>query len=234
MPSILQVMRIKTEPLFNRDGVVYMVLKRYDLDTTKLPIEQAKSELTNIIASQPDANATWGYFPEITDTERDYTNCKLLGDAMQSITIADDTIPTDTLSLAFVRLATSEPESKFGGFHVDVSPGIAHARSKDAPTDSNILRILFNVYDKPRKLEFYPHTADELRAQGHDIPAQEYKILQFPDSLKTQTIEIPPMTATSVYCLQFLSNRIPHAGRTYQEGHFLVSFGGYIPASYAV
>jgi hypothetical protein len=221
-------MQITTTPLLAINDTIYMVLKSYQIDTATLPIQQAKVELHNIMQSQPDANATWGYFPEIADNDHQYPASQRLASAMETIMSDDPRIPSSSVDLAFVRLATSEPESSFGGFHVDVNPGVAHAWTPDVPKDSNILRVLFNVYDEPRKLEFYPYLVQKLRADGYDIPAEHYKILNFPKSLKTTTIEIPPIEKNRVYCLQFLSNLIPHAGRTYAEGHFLVSFGGYI------
>ena len=225
-------MEIQTQPILIHDGAVQMVLKCYGFNTAKLPVEPAKHELSQIINNQPDANATWGYFPEIPEGDIEYAKSKALAHSLKKVLARDDSLPAEALDLAFVRLATAEPDTTFGGVHVDVSPGIGHAWQPGIPDTSNILRVLCNVHDQPRTLEYYPHTADELRAKGHNIPAKNYRILTFPDKMKSETIEIPAMGGGALYSLQFLSNKVPHSGRTDQAGHFLVSYGGYVAGQF--
>lgn len=219
--------KITTTPIFSYNNEPLMVLKRYKISTASLPLVAARAELEEKIRKSGDASATWGYFPEIKDNFP-YQASKRLAKHMQSVLQHDIQIANYPVDLAFVRLAVSEPQSSFGGFHVDVSPGIAHTWTEGVEPTANILRILFNVYDKPRRLDFYPYTAFELREKGYDIPSNTYKILNFPGALKVESILIPPLESGALYAVQFLSNYIPHAGRTNAEGHFLVSFGGYI------
>lgn len=222
-------MLIQMNPIFSHNDQPVMVLKRYSFDTAKLPLKAARNELLQKIAENSNDSNTWGYFPELKD-DFHYAASKALARAIERDIVSQDThIARYPVDLAFVRLATTEPKSDFGGFHVDVSPGIAHEWSKTVDPNANILRILFNVHSAPRFLDYYPYDADDLQAKGYDIPRNTYKILDFPD-LKPQRIAIPPIEKDAVYALQFLSDHVPHAGMTGDDGHFLVSFGGYIPS----
>lgn len=208
-----------------------MALRSYTTqDDELLHTDKARRELEKLIEKESDGKShTWGYFPELLPDQGQYPECIALAEAFEaSILGADTSLRNEPLNLAFIRRATAEPESIYGGLHVDVSAGIDHVRSPRNP-ESAILRTLFNLGEFPRTLEYYPYTVAELGEQGITISQENYEILQLPDSLDSEKVAIPPKTHDTLYGIVFISSEIPHAGRTTPDGHFLISYGAYIP-----
>ena len=131
------------------------------------------------------------------------------------------------LRLAFIRLATSEPQSSFGGLHIDASAGIDHIPPKNRPTNQDsILRVLINLYDEPRELRYCTESITALR-QGVSIPEDHYEIVELPKDIQLKSYFVEPRQTTRIYGIMFDSSSTLHAGYTNQKGHFLLSYGGY-------
>lgn len=208
-----------------------MQLQRFELGTSSLAIDPAKDELERYIETKSDGQSqTWGYFPEMNPDTTDYPETLRLISNFDNIVVAKQPVLQKLgLQLAFVRRATSEPVSEFGGFHVDANAGISHMWPTDVNQTKEVFRILFNLDSVPRTLSFYPYTLEDLRNQGIDIPRDHYEMLNnLPDTLQQAAIDIPPIEAGAVYALSFISTQIPHAGKTTQNGHFLITYGAYI------
>ncbi len=208
-----------------------MVLRKYRLDEP-LSTDSTREELEHLIAEQGDGKShTWGYFPEMNPDKDKYPECIDLAKQIEEEVLMPHSLSDSmNLQLAFVRLATDEPESDFGGMHIDVNRGIGH-EWPDAIDWQNhhIIRTLFNVGESPRNLEFADVTVKELReAYNQDVARDKYEPLDLPDKIPTQTVAIPPLEPDAIHCVVFISSLIPHAGRTSGSGHFLVSHGGYI------
>ncbi len=221
--------------LFWQHPTLPMRIEHYALDTQRLKYAPVAKELEHMIKTSSDGKSkTWGYFPELEPNDSDYPKTIDLIRAFQSEIIQHDRLLSSLpLQLAFVWRATAEPSSEFGGFHVDVNAGISHEWPADVTPDMQVFRMLFNLGDSPRRLEFYPFTLETLAAKGVIIPRDHYQMLQLPVYLKTESIDIPPVESSAVYGLRFISNRVPHVGKTDGSGHFLVSYGAYISPAQA-
>lgn len=204
---------------------------KYSNTDSLISITAAEQELERMIIQESDGNSmTWGYFPEMKPDKYKYPATLALAEAIQPILKRDEKLQDIDLQLAFVRLATSEPRSKYGGMHIDVSAGIDHIWPADRDISQEILRLLLNLSDHSRVLEYCSLSARELEEEGITISRDYYEILSLPTGL-VETIEIPPMEQDAMYCLQFISTMIPHAGKTTNSGHFLISYGAYIDRS---
>jgi hypothetical protein len=208
-----------------------MQLQRFSFDVDMLPIENARRELEAYIASRSDGKSkTWGYFPETNPDTSEYPATLQLVDAFETSILAGVPQLHDLpLKLAFVRRATDEPVSQFGGFHVDANAGISHVWPEDVDSNQEVFRLLFNLCEVPRTLQFYPYTLEQLREQGIDIPRDHYEMLDnLPDALEIAAVDILPKEDNAIYGLSFISTQIPHAGHTTNAGHFLITYGAYI------
>lgn len=219
--------------LFYRHPTLPMVIEKFEFDTSALNLEAARRELEEKIDLLSDGDSqTWGYFPELNPNDAEYPQTiQLITGFQETVIDQDPLLRTLPLKLAFVRRAIAEPKSKFGGFHVDANAGISHVWPKDVPADNHVFRMLFNLGDVPRKLEYYPFTLNQLREKGIDIPRDHYEMLKLPDDLPVHSTDIPPAEPGALYGLTFISTKVPHAGRTTGSGHFLISYGGYIDAA---
>lgn len=198
-----------------------MILRKYEIDSRQLELEQARKELEDYIKTKADKTSyTWGYFPELNDGENYSRSIRLLN------TLKKRFLQSVNVQPAFVRLAISEPISDFGGFHIDVSPGIGHTKKYG---DGDILRILFNIGEYPRTLEYCAVSLDKLsKKHGLEIPTDHYEAIDLPKNL-IERIEIPPFANNELWMLAFKSNQVVHSGTTNEKGHFLASFGGILP-----
>lgn len=226
-------MLLEEKILVKRGVQPLMMLRKYQL-SQPLGTAQAKDELENFIATQSDGKShTWGYFPELKPNKNEYSNSiKLANEVEKQVLLPNNLLMPMNLELAFVRLATSEPQSSYGGMHIDVSRGIGHEWPPEIDWRTHhVMRCLFNVGEYPRKLEFADITIDEYKKKyGKEVPRDRYKQLDISDDVPLLSAEIPPMENDAVYCIQFISTLIPHAGRTGGPGHFLVCYGGYVEA----
>lgn len=129
-----------------------------------------------------------------------------------------------------MRLALGRPRSEFGGLHVDVHAGVGHDWPDDVPRESQILRLLINLGQSPRRVEYSPLTIEMLRHRhGMQISRQRYEVLRLPTGVPRCHVDIPAADE-ALWCLRFVSSIVPHAGHTDDQGHFLASFGGYLPS----
>lgn len=205
-----------------------MILREYRVDRAKLDFDAAHRELLAHIATRADDSHTWGYFPELAPDLTEYPqSVRLAGQLEENLFDKEPELRQQNYTLAFMRAASQEPVSEFGGLHIDVHAGIAHKRDAAVPPESQIIRVLLNPYAYPRTLRYIAMTTTELRARGFDIPYERYQILRFPADIPTAQVEIPPLEDDRLYGLQFYSSLIPHAGITDQQGHFLIAYGAY-------
>lgn len=198
-------------------------------DNANRLIVTARLELAQKVAALSDGqSATWGFFPELAPDFADYPACVALYEWFDAHFLTLPNLKPFSLRLAFIRLATSEPQSSFGGLHVDASAGIDHLPPKDLPRRSDaILRILINLYDQPRELQYSPESIGALRAKGANIPSDHYKIVEVVQDAKLKSYLVPPKEAHTVHGIMFNSRSVLHAGRTNKKGHFLISYGAY-------
>lgn len=202
-----------------------MIVRSYAIDSKALDLSAVRKELLSHLKGEGDGKShTWGYFPELkTDTAQYQRSTKLLENLHERL------FPELDVDPAFVRIATAEPKSDFGGLHIDVSPGIGHQKHH---VEGGILRILINIGDYPRKLLYSPLPLEELRKKYEiDIPEKSYSIINLPPEVPTKVLEIPPLEEGYVHVLCFRSDKVVHAGLTTEAGHFLASFGKVLPAA---
>lgn len=208
-----------------------ILLEMFKFPLGTINVTAARKELEQMIKIKSDGySQTWGYFPELKPDPKEYPKVsRFVKDFEKYVLNKYKVLNSTNLRLAFVRRAVSEPISDFGGLHVDVSAGIDHKWDKSNSADKLILRVLFNLDKTPRKVEYYPYTRNQLKTKYDiKIDPRNYKILNMPSYLKSEFTEIPPAADDCVSALIFISSHIPHAGRTDSNGHFLVSYGGYI------
>lgn len=205
-----------------------MQLLKYEQDIPD--VAKVRQELERYITTQSDRKSmTWGYFPELSPDDAQYPHCVKFAKIFYDNVVQHNTdLQGIDLQLAFIRLATQEPQSDFGGMHIDASSGISHVWPKNISPTHEVLRLLFNLGTKPRKLEYCSLDRQQLAKAGFTIPRDHYEILDIASDIPLETVELPPIEHGAVYGLQFVSTRIPHAGRTNNDGHFLTSYGGYI------
>lgn len=201
-------------------------LEEYELDRG-IDFEAARDELSRYIRERADDSHTWGYFPEITDDSASYPACMRLGEALRAALLPAFPENERLMELAFIRMASQEPVSEYGGLHIDADKGIMHERPA-ANRSYNILRTLVNLSESiPRKLGYTKETAGELRSMGTDISEFEYKRIELPPQINLEVVEIPPRTWHSIHVLKLWSDLIPHMGLTDRRGHFLAAYGMY-------
>ncbi len=205
-----------------------MSLRKYSVDTRTLNLPSVKRELIQLQRQYGDPESyTWGYFPELDPAPEDYlATTDFLAKFGKSVLQSVEFNNVD-IRVAFVRIATAEPLSSYGGMHIDVSRGVGH-QSTTEREGRRIRRWLFVLGDQPRTLEYCPINKDELRNKGVFIPENSYKIVDVPTTIPTTTIEIPPIESDGLYGLSFLSSDYVHAGRTTKSGHFLLALGAYV------
>ncbi len=215
-----------TQTILKHNNTPVIILRKYKIDCNNLKIELVKAELKRHLLGEGDhSSSTWGYFPELRPEKSEYSESIRLLQILQN-----NLFPDINVKPAFVRLATAEPISEFGGLHIDVSPGVSH---KKLHRQGDILRILLNIGEYSRCLEYLPFDLPQLHEKyGLDISDNEYNIIHLPKGLKVSRLIIPPVEPDVIHVLAFRSNRIVHAGSTNNNGHFLASFGGVLPISH--
>jgi hypothetical protein len=192
-------------------------------------IAAARQELARKVAELSDGqSATWGFFPELQPDPTDFPACVALQKEFDTSFLALPLLGAFQLQLAFIRLAITEPQSAFGGLHVDASAGIDHSPPAGRPVEKDgIVRVLINLGDQPRELQYYPQPIESLRKDGVDIPKDYYKIIELPPDVSLKSYFVNPLGRNEIHGVLFDSSDTLHAGRTGKAGHFLLSYGGY-------
>lgn len=192
-------------------------------------IAAAQKELVQKVDQLSDGqSATWGFFPELNPEISDYPACVALKQLFDLQLLQLPVLQEFELHLAFIRLATSEPKSSFGGLHIDASAGIDHLPPKDRrPEQDGILRVLINLYHEPRQLAYCPDSIPALRERGVSIPDDHYEIIKLPPDVPLKNYLVKPVQSDRLRGIMFESSSVLHAGQTNQKGHFLLSYGGY-------
>lgn len=206
----------------------YEFIVKSDLDISDM-LDSAKKELEKQIQVNSDGlSKTWGYFPGHQLKGMSLNSCEQLGETFANGIEAIPLLQQFRFNLAFVRLATGEPESDFGGLHVDVDTGVGHIRPAEYPWDKyQIFRLLINLGDKPRSLQFCHLTLAELAIRGCIVNTCRYAIYKSENSfLKNLTLK--PREDRVLHCLLFPSSDYLHAGVTNEDGHFLMAFGSFV------
>ena len=216
--------------LFWQHGTLPIKIERFEFDLSTLPLNETQAELEAYIASKSDGESqTWGYFPEMQPDPADYpATSQLITDFNEQVINKYILLKAQDPQLAFVRRAIAEPQSNFGGVHVDACAGIGHTWPTNVDQSLEVWRMLFNLDTTARTLEYFPMTTADLAEKGLVVSKDHYEMLNLPEDLKHQTIDIPAREENAIYGLSFVSTWIPHAGRTTKEGHFLISYGSYI------
>lgn len=211
--------------VFVEKGAPLMTLEEYHLNIDK-EAEEACVELERLIERHADESCTWAYLPQYRDIPEHYAACRQLEQKLQEEMRKYKV--ERSMRLVFIRRTTSKPISQFGGLHVDVDIGVKHQRDPAIADNTDILRLILNLGDSPRIVEYAPKTKQELRNLGYKIPDGVYK--QLDSELKDtprKRIEIPARQGSIVYGLKFWASLVPHAGITDERGHFVAAFGKY-------
>ncbi|MBI3334197.1 hypothetical protein HYZ97_01815 [Candidatus Pacearchaeota archaeon] len=203
--------------LLESSGDTLMWLEEYLSTDLGANVQATKNELKCYAEKTKDK--LWGYFPGTEEKESEKYPQTIALARQISVLIGED-----IRQCAFIRLCGGRPETEFGGLHLDT-------RSKAAEEEGakrDILRILVNLHKKPRKLRYCPLEAEELRKKDIKVSTHKYTVVTLPDTVKTEIIEIPPLTDNSVYVLKFIATRILHVGVNDEHGHFIASFGRHL------
>lgn len=205
-----------------------MELGEYRLPFAAFYLRQAQEELESMIT--PESNHTWAYLPGHKPEDwKTYPKNSELAELLDEGLITQNRSRSDTFKLAFIRVATEEPGTEFGGLHVDVDIGVGHKRDPEVPVASKeITRLLFNAsYLVPRTLQWADTTRDLLLQRGIEVSGEVYSPLDLPEDVQRHLVDIPPRTADSIFGLKFVSSQVPHQGLTDGSGHFLIAYGAY-------
>jgi len=219
--------------LHDDDGTVLMALRPLAARVSALNLCGARRELTDHVRTDSDGlSQLWGYFPELSPDPAAYSETVRLSRQIENRLLPQAVRRPDEveLALAFIRLALGEPVSSVGGMHIDVNAGVGHRWPDDVPTAWHVFRLLINLGSEPRRLEYCPIPIETLQRRYNVVASRlRYAVLDLPDDVPLRSVEIPGAGVDSLWCLRFVSSRVPHAGRTDGRGHFLASFGGYFP-----
>lgn len=205
-----------------------MVLEQHAIDD--IDFSAAETELKRYIEQQADESCTWGYFPGMEEDETEkYPACRALAVKLEEL-LAKLAQPPQGFRLAFIRMATGKPVSQYGGMHLDVDIGVGHKRDPAVPAAQEIVRVLVNFGEAPRRLRYCIRARDQLAADGIALSAAQYAQLQLPEDL-LRTAEIPSRQGNRLSCLIFWSSLLAHEGVTDERGHFMAAYGGWADPS---
>jgi len=196
-----------------------IVLEKYACELSVNKLYESRSELQKHIESNGNGSLTWGYFPEIKD-QNQYPKCRILEEELSELLLSKI---NKNFSLAFIRLSVGKPASDYGGLHIDVDIGVGHTRT----TPYEIVRLIANIGDAPRTIEYIDIDSDDLKNMEVEISRDKYAIITPPKSIKIKKLEIPPREKDAIWILRFWSSLIPHAGITNEDGHFVAAYGMY-------
>ena len=211
------ILGAKTNPL--------MVLEKHEVNLYDYNFEKVKQELLSYAKEKAGTSFTWGYFPGMEkDEEKLYPNCIKLTKQLRNNFLNKEKIDW---KLAFIRVASKESKSGFGGLHIDVDIGVGHKRDKEVGKDKEIVRLLINPNNYSRKLQYVEFDREKLNEIGINISQSSYNVLNLPKNIEIKTIEIPPMKGNEIYTLKFWSSLVPHFGFTDEKGHFLIAYGAW-------
>lgn len=218
------------EIIFGTKENPLMVLEKYKIKPQLFGFQKAYKELLQHEQKRSETKSQWGYFPGFEiDERKTYPNCLKLADQLKKKFLSKMHHSVEkNLQLAFIRMASKEDQGVFGGFHVDVDPGIKIVKEQPIPQGTEILRLLINPDKNSRFIKYSPLDKHRLREFGIEISDDQYNQINLPENLVAETIEIPPIGKNSVHSLKFWSSLIPHAGVTDSRGHFLISYGTYV------
>ncbi len=207
-----------------------MVLEKHKIKPNSFKFEKAYKELLQHEQKRSETKSQWGYFPGFEkEEEKLYPNCIQLSKHLQKKIISKLQHHVDRkLKLAFIKMSSKEISDAFGGLHIDVDSGIKIV--KDAPDTHGIeiLRLLLNPHKNPRKIKYSLLDRHRLRELGIEISEEQYKPINLPETIPTETVDIPSIEKDAIYGLKFWSSLIPHVGVTDSKGHFLISYGAYV------
>ncbi len=222
-------MLIERKIILGEEKDPLMVLEKHSIGASYYCFASAQEELLKYEKEKAEDGCTWGFFPGLEkDEESIYPNCTLLMKQLYSkfITSLEKNIDK-RLKLAFVRVASKEPKSQYGGMHIDVDIGVGHSRDPSVPENYEIVRALLNPYRHPRLVSYTELDRNQLKKAGLEIPSDKYLILNLPRDIQIKVVEIPPLENDFIHMLKFWSSLIPHCGLTDEKGHYLIAFGAY-------
>lgn len=199
-----------------------MILEKHSINKNDFNFEKAKQELQKYEKEKAENQCTWGYFPQLNPNPKEYPESIKLSEQIKNNLLKEKI----NWQLAFIRVASKEPKSEYGGMHIDVDVGIMHKRDEKTK-HKKILRALINSHTHSRKVNYSYLTIDQLKEKEIEVGKENYQILNLPKKY-IRTIEIPPIESNAIYMLKFISSQVPHAGITNENGHFLIAYGAYL------
>lgn len=215
-------MLISREVLLQRENPL-VVLESYKINHLSFNFDESLQELKIKEKEQKTRTNVWGFFDFSNTLE--YPHCVKL-----DTDIREKFLPfiglQGNFDFAFIRFANkNQVKNSFSGFHVDVHSGIDHER-EEKRGKRDIIRVLINPGDRPRKLLIIPKTRDEFFLEGKRISNQSYSILDLKDEVPLEVF-IPPRKEGLIHVLKFWSSLLPHKAVPDENGHFLISYGMY-------
>jgi hypothetical protein len=124
-------------------------------------------------------------------------------------------------SLSFYKLAEGRPPAAdegpfYDGPHLDSHPQLTGSHE--------LLRVLVNLSERPRRFAYAVTDRWELQARGVPTGREAFVPLHLPAGVATRIVEIPGREGATVHALRFLASAVPHVGHNDEPEHFLVSF----------
>ncbi len=200
-----------------------MWLARHECEIPEETLEAARGELLS--HARREGAHGWGFFPQLGhDGQDSYPCCARLAAALERTLVPSLGLGT-ALPLAFIRAVQGMERSEYGGLHLDVDQGILHARDARLAEGTEIVRVLVNLGDVPRTLEYVPLDIDDLAASGVVLSRESYAPLCMSARAQVRRVAIPPRARGALWTLTFVSSRILHAGAPSESGHFLAAYG---------
>lgn len=191
-----------------------MNLEKYTLNFSQQIILNAREELYKYEQEKSEMKCIWGYFPDLPGNNPElYPKCVVLKkhlDAYLRSRLGNE----NQLTMSFLKLASRKAEIEFGGLHLDDRP----APADEPDTTSRILRLIINLGDFPRRLNY-------------SKPVKERELFNHNKNIPTEMIDIPERNNNLVWALKFWSSEVPHVGVTDEHGYFIAAYGGYFDES---
>jgi hypothetical protein len=207
-------------PTNSRAGGQYCPMRLVE-ERLELPaglVADAREELLASGGPANEAGFRWGYLLGVDAGRR-----AELPLASRLDELLRDRLVEPGFSLSFLKAAEGPPPEvdagvHYDGFHLDTHPELTDDSGPE------LARILVNLAPFPRSFRFAKTDRFELARRGLPVHRGDYQVVELPDDVETELIEIPPYENGTLWSLRFWASVVPHVGLEGPEGHFLASY----------
>jgi hypothetical protein len=113
----------------------------------------------------------------------------------------------------------------YEGLHIDTHP--------DLGAETDLLRVLVNLGESPRRFRFGDATRIELARSGLYEDRASFRADHVEAHVPMRELCIPGREGSRISFLVFYASVLPHVGVTEAPGYFLFSFEAVVPSRWA-